>query len=705
MPELLLEILSEEIPARMQARAAADLERLVTAGLKEAGLTFDSSASYVTPRRLTLVVEGLPDKQPDIKDERKGPQVGAPEQAINGFLGSLGGLTLDDCEQREVKGKTFWFAVIDKKGRDTNCVLADTIHSAITNMPWPKSMRWNDYDRKWVRPLHNILAVFDSVTLPLAFHLRGENVYFEPEGFAEAYSESMIEKHGVLTASDATRGHRFMAPDSVAVSDFADYQAKLLVAKVMLDPADRRDKIKADAEKLASEAGLTIKVDDALLDEVAGLVEWPVVLMGRFDDDFLSVPPEVLIAAMRGHQKYFSCLDKGGKLAPHFIVVANMEAPDGGAAITAGNERVLRARLSDAKFFWDQDRKASLSSRMPKLQDIVFHAKIGTLDEKIDRVQSLAVEIAAAVPGADRDLVRSAARLAKADLTTAMVGELPELQGLMGRYYALNDGENEAVADAIADHYSPVGPNDDCPSKPVSVAVALADKIDTLVAFWAIDEKPTGSKDPFALRRAALGVIRLITENNLRLSLLDVFASAGGKDVATDLLAFFADRLKVHLKEQGVRHDLIDAVFALGEDDLVRMLARVDALGLFVVSDDGANLLTANKRAANILKIEEKKDGRAFDGAVSEGVLAEDAEKALFQALEVTEKSCQAALQNEDFAAAMAALAGLRGPVDGFFDKVTVNSEDPDQRENRLKLLNRIRTVMQTVADFSKIEG
>jgi len=681
MPELLLEILSEEIPARMQKRAADDLQRLVCDGLKKAGLTFDSAQSFSTPRRLTLVVDGLPEKQPDVKDERKGPQVGAPEQAINGFLGSLSGLTLDDCEQRDVKGKTFWFAVIDKKGKPTVEILKDLIDTALTAMAgsWPKSMRWGENTMRWARPVHGILCVLDRGVVPVEM--------------------------GPVTASDATMGHRFMTSGEFAVVGAADYKAKLSIGKVMLDPADRRQKIKADAEALARAAGLTVKTDDALLDEVAGLVEWPVVLMGKIDEAFMEVPPEVLIAAMRGHQKYFSCLDADGKLASRFIVVSNMEAPDGGAAIITGNERVLRARLSDTKFFWDQDRKHSLGSRAPKLQSIVFHAKIGTLDEKVDRVQALASDLAASIPGADRDQVRSAARLAKADLTTAMVAELPELQGLMGRYYALNDGENDAVADAIAEHYSPVGPGDMCPNKPVSVAVALADKIDTLIAFWVIDEKPTGSKDPFALRRAALGVIRLICENNLRISLADVFARAGGKDIAADLLAFFADRLKVHLKEQGVRHDLIDAVFALGEDDLVRMLARVDALGGFVTSADGANLLVAYKRAANILKIEEKKDGRTYDGAAAESALAETAEKDLFKALGTAENACQTALANEDFAAAMAALAGLRTSVDEFFDQVTVNCDDGSLRENRLKLLNRIRAVMQRVADFSKIEG
>ncbi len=697
MPELLLEILSEEIPARMQARAAADLERLVTAGLKDAGLTFDSAASFVTPRRLVLVVDGLPTKTSAGKIEQKGPKVGSPEKAIEGFLKSVARPNVDDenITIRETKKGEFYFFEAKTAPKATSQELFDILPTAFDSVPWPKSMRWKKgQTQTWVRPIDNILAIFDGRLLNLDYFLIHSG---------EALKNPDTET--ILRASNTTKGHRFLAPESFSVADFTDYKAKLFDAKVMLDPAERREKIKADAEALAKSTGLTVKADDALLAEVAGLVEWPVVLMGVIDDAFMAVPPEVLIAAMRGHQKYFSCLDKDGKLAPNFIVVSNMEAPDGGAAIVAGNERVLRARLSDAKFFWDQDRKVSLASRAPKLQSIVFHAKIGTLDEKIDRMQALASDLAAAIPGADKDQVRSAARLAKADLTTAMVAELPELQGIMGRYYALNDGENEAVADAIAEHYSPVGPNDMCPSKPVSIAVALADKIDTLIAFWIIDEKPTGSKDPFALRRAALGVIRLITENSLRLALLEVFSKAGGKEVAADLLAFFADRLKVHLKERGVRHDLIDAVFALGEDDLVAVLARVEALGEFVASDDGANLLIAYKRAANILKIEEKKDGRAYDGAVDEGALAEAAETALSLALGTTEEKCQAALAVENFAAAMTALADLRAPVDGFFDDVTVNCDTAALRENRLKLLNRIRAVMERVADFSKIEG
>lgn len=731
MPELLLELLSEEIPARMQKRATEDLKRLVCDGLKKAGLDFDSAQSYVTPRRLTLVVTGLPEKQPDIKDERKGPQVGAPEQAINGFLGSLGGLTLDDCEQREVKGKTFWFAVIEGKGKKTEYVIRDVLGSALNKFPWSKSMKWTHNDFFWTRPLQNVLAIFQGEAILFSIGLKSQNgkrIWAEKEEF-------LYDWESPLTANNKTRGHRFLAPEPFVAKNFDDYKTKLLANNVMLDAADRREKIRVDAETLAKAAGLTIKADDALLDEVAGLVEWPVTLIGSIDAEFMDVPPEVLIAAMRGHQKYFSLLDAQGNLAAKFIFVSNMETKDGGKAIIAGNERVLRARLSDTKFFWDQDRKERLESRLPKLAGVVFHAKLGSVLDKVERITALAGALSSHIPQAEVESVERAGKLCKTDLVTGMVAELPELQGLMGRYYALEGGENAVVADAIADHYSPAGPNDMCPSKPASVALALADKIDTLVGFFAIDEKPTGSKDPFALRRAALGVIRLIIENNLRLSLSKVFAetvaeymdqenpavqtglaSTGGEETVEtvgldawhmpDLLAFFADRLKVHLKEKGVRHDLIDAVFALGEDDLVRVLARVDALGEFLGSDDGANLLVAYKRAANILKIEEKKDGQSYDEQPYQKSKPEQGEEAaLLAALDDMEGTVETHLAAEDFTAAMSDMAKLRGPLDAFFDKVTVNSDNAETRAERLRLLAKIRSVMGAVADFSKIEG
>ena len=679
MPELLLEILSEEIPARMQARAADDLRRLVCDGLKSAGLTFDKAEAFATPRRLTLVVDGIPEMQPDVSEEKKGPAVGAPEQAIAGFLKSAGLASVDACEVRDVKGKPTYFVVREIKGRPATEVLKEVIEAALAALPWAKSMRWADHALRWVRPIHGLVCLFKGAAVPVAL--------------------------GPVTAFNQTHGHRFLSAEPFTVTDFADYRKKLAAAHVMLCASERRAQILADAERLATDAGLCLRPDEGLLAEVAGLVEWPVTLMGSIDAAFMELPAEVLVTTMRTNQKYFTLEDKDGTLAPKFIVVSNMAAADGGAAIVAGNERVLRARLSDAQFFWDQDRKVRLASSAPGLKDIVFHAKIGTLDEKLDRIEALAAELARLVPGADIDQVRSAARLCKCDLVAGMVFEFPELQGVMGRYYALADGEGTEVADAIRDHYSPLGPNDACPTQPVSVCVALADKLDTLVGFWTIDEKPTGSKDPFALRRAALGVIRLILENGLRLSLLDVFAKAGGEKVAGDLLAFFADRLKVHLKEKGTRHDHIDAVFADGEDDFVRLLARVDALGAFLSSDDGANLLVAYKRAANILKIEEKKDGASYAGAADAGLLAQAEEKALHAALAEVAGKTAPLIEKEDFAAVMGQLATLRAAVDAFFDHVTVNADDGKTRQNRLRILSGIRATMEAVADFSKIEG
>lgn len=705
MPDLLLELLSEEIPARMQAKAAEDLERLFSDQLRQAGLTAERAAAYVTPRRLALTVEGLPARQPDVTEERKGPKVGAPEQAIAGFLKAAGLDSLDQAEQREVKGTPTWFAVSNKPGRPVPDLLPDMVRTVVAHFPWPKSMRWADGSRSWVRPLSQGLCLFDGKAVPfdLAFG---------------AGDELRVAVGGT------TFGHRFMAPNAIDPVGFDDYQAKLSAAKVMLDPADRRAAIQEQADVLARQHGLTVKPDDGLVSEVVGLVEWPVALLGRIDDAYMDLPPEVLTTSMRTHQKYFALTGKDGALAPRFIVVANMDPSDGGATIVAGNERVLRARLADAQFFWDQDRATPLTERVPALGSIVFHARLGTLAEKVSRMETLATEIAAHVPGCDRDRAAAAARLAKADLVTGMVGEFPELQGIMGRYYARADGESDAVAEAVAEHYSPLGPNDRCPTAPLSVAVALADKIDTLVGFWAIDERPTGSKDPFALRRAALGVIRLILENRLRLPLSDLFrqsadlhrAGAAGQawnkdDAIRDLLGFFADRLKVHLRDSGVRHDLVAAVFAVEkpgggtDDDLVRLLARVDALKAFLDTDDGANLLHAFRRAANILRIEEKKDGRAFAGPASEAVLEMAEEKALFEELVTAQRTSLPAMQREAFAEVMEALSRLRGPVDAFFDKVTVNAEDPALRENRLNLLSGIRDTLGAVADFSLVEG
>ena len=712
MPELLLELFTEEIPARMQARAAEDLARLAGEKLKAAGLAASKIESHVTPRRLVLVAEGVPAAQADQSEERRGPRVGAPPQAVEGFLKSAGIASLDACEQRDTGKGVFYFAVIKRAGKPTADVLPELLRSAMLDLPWPKSMRFPAASFRWVRPLVSVICLFGGKVLPLPLD-------------------------GVPTG-DTTRGHRFLSDGPFSVKDFADYRKKLRDGRVMLRSEDRRQAITLALYERATEAQLTVKDDPGLLDEVSGLVEWPVVLMGAIDPRFMHLPPEVLTTSMRAHQKYFACLDAAGKLAPKFLVVANMLAQDGGAAIIAGNERVLRARLSDAEFFWEQDRKVPLSRRVPKLKERVFYESLGTMEDKGVRLQALAVELARYVPGDHAEAVRSAASLAKADLSTGMVGEFPELQGIMGRYYALHDGEERAVADAIAEHYSPLGPNDKCPTAPVSVAVALADKIDSLVGFFAIGETPTGSKDPFALRRAALGVIRIIIENKLRIPLRTVLTTADKmwelyfrstklppekrrsvpvyenitSPVGTtppaviQLLAFFADRLKVHLREKGVRHDLITAVFTLGgEDDLVRLLARVDALHKFLASEDGANLLVAYRRASNIVRIEEKKDGVAYEGPVNQSLLQMAEEKALAERLAAAAGKAGEALKREDFDAAMGALATLRAPVDEFFARVTVNADSKELRTNRLRLLSGIRATLNGVADFSQIEG
>jgi len=686
MAELLLELLSEEVPARMQARAADDLKRLVCDGLKVVGLSLDSARAFATPRRLTLVVDGIPVTQPDATEEKKGPRVDASDQAVQGFLKSVGYESPDQCEVRDIKGNRFYFAVSEKKGYPTTEVWPELFRGVFEAFPWPKSMRWGTNLQRWVRPLHGILCVFDGkIVGDVAF--------------------------GNKPVSNMTVGHRFLSPGPITVGSFAEYEEKLERASVMLDPARRRETILRSAENLAAQEKLTLWHDDALLGEVMGLVEWPVALMGSIDDEFMDLPPEVLTTTMRHHQKYFSLLDAKGNLAPRFIMVAGTRPDDKGAAIIAGNERVLRARLADARFFWDLDRKRKLESRTAALAGVVFHARLGTLAEKAERLGKLAGELAAHIPGVNRKHASRAGRLAKADLVTGMVGEFPELQGVMGRYYAFHDGEPDPVCEAIAGHYAPAGPADDCPTASVSVALALADKIDTLVGFFAIGETPTGSKDPFALRRAALGVIRLILENHLRIPLATIFSRAAsfyGKGVRLDpddLLVFFADRLKVHLKEKGVRHDLIAAVFALGgEDDLVRLMARVEALSSFLESDDGANLLTAFNRVVNIVAIEEKKDGKSYGGKVNRKRLETVGEKALSQALAAVEKESAAKLKAEDFTATMTAMATLRPSVDTFFDHVTINCEDAALRANRLKLLSRIGAVMGAVADFSKIE-
>ncbi|MFW2343522.1 glycine--tRNA ligase subunit beta [Brevundimonas sp.] len=733
MPQLLIELFSEEIPARMQAGAARDLERMATDRLKAAGLTWDALTTYAGPRRLTLVVEGLPAATPDREEEIKGPKTGAPEQALDGFLRKTG-LTRDQLVERD----GVLFAVVSEQGRATASLIPEMVERIVRDFPWPKSMRWGTGTLRWVRPLKRIVCLFDGAVVP-----------FDVDGIA---------------SGDVTEGHRFMGSGQpFAVKDFADYRAKLEREHVLLDATDRRLKILEAARAVCHAEGLELVDDDSLLDEVSGLAEWPTPILGAMDPQFLDLPPEVVRLSMKVHQKYFAVRDpKTGGLAPNFVVVANVEASDGGTALAAGNSRVLSARLNDARFFWDEDRKVGFDAWLEKLKGVTFHAKLGTMAERVDRIAALAREIAPLV-GADADQAEQAARLAKGDLASGMVGEFPELQGIMGGYYA-RAGHGDAIADAVRDHYKPQGPNDAVPTAPLTVAVALADKLDTLVGFFAIDEKPTGSKDPFALRRAALGVIRLVLENGVRAPIgsVSIFATSraaeaadrlarsddqwasimtdlhgsvrmdlGGRsekvlegwnpypddgasahhaavaqvqNVVADLQAFFADRLKVLLRDQGQRHDLVDAVFALGDDDLVRIVRRVEALGAFLETDDGENLLAGYKRASNILRAEAKKgdlpEGEpvALDGAPPE-------ETALIAAVAKAGTEVDAALATEDFAAAMTALAALRAPVDAFFTAVMVNADVAAERDNRLKLLGQVRTVMGRVADFGKVGG
>ena len=689
MPQLLLEIFSEEIPARMQQGAARDLERMVSDRLKAAGLTWDALNVFAGPRRLTLVIDGLPTAAEDRNEEVKGPKTSAPAQALEGFLRKTG-LTQDQLVERD----GVWFAEISSKGRQTTEVFAEAVDQIVRSFPWPKSMRWGAGTLRWVRPIKRIIALFDGAVVP-----------FEIDG---------------IQSGDVTEGHRFLGSGKpFAVKDFADYRAKLERDFVLLDVADRKLRILEAAKAACAARGLVLVDDDGLLDEVAGLAEWPTPILGDMDPQFLSLPPEVVRLSMKVHQKYFAVRDpsKDG-LAPNFLVVANVEATDGGKALAAGNSRVLSARLNDARFFWDEDQKVGFDAWNDKLKGVTFHAKLGTLAERVDRIAALAREIAPLV-GADADQAEQAARLSKADLASGMVSEFPELQGIMGGYYARLAGYPDAVADAVRDHYKPQGPGDSVPTAPVTVAVAIAEKLDTLVGFFAIDEKPTGSRDPYALRRAALGVIRLVLESGARIGLRgDAFSAAMAAldrgnvqravdklAVETELSAFFADRLTVLLRDQGQRHDLVAAVFALGDDDLVRIVRRVEALAAFLATDDGANLLAGYKRASNILKAEEKK-GPLPEGAVATGLANQPAEEtALAFAAAAAATAVDAALETEDFAAAMTALAALRGPVDAFFTGVMVNSDVAEERENRLKLLGQVRGVMGRVADFGQIAG
>jgi glycyl-tRNA synthetase beta chain len=688
VPELLLELLSEEIPARMQRRAIDDLTGLLRDKLAAAEIPAASVHGYVTPRRLAVIAKGIPGTQPNRAEERRGPRVGAPRLAIDGFLRSQGIGAIEECEIRDTGRGEFYFAVVNRPGRPTTGVLPELIEAAMGELPWPKSMRYPASDLRWVRPLTSVLCLFDGEVLPLPFDR--------------------------IPVDRTTRGHRFLSPAEVRVVGVADYFERLAAAHVVLDQDHRRAIILRGLETAAAAEGLSLAPDARLLDEVTGLVEFPVVLAGTIDSDFMTLPPEVLATAMRTHQKYFSCLRPDGGLAARFLFVANNLATDGGKTIIAGNERVLRARLADARFFWDQDRRAPLPARVEALASRVFHARLGSLRDKVARMEALADFLAPRVPGADAARSRRAVRLAKADLSTGMVGEFPELQGIMGRYYALHDGEDPRVAEAIAEHYKPLGPSDACPTEPESVVVALADKIDALTAFFAIGEKPSGSRDPFALRRTALGIIRLVVENGLRFPLAAAFSQAKSglaRDLADptgELLDFIADRLKVHLRERGVRHDLIGAAFApMGttEDDLVRLLKRVDALAGFLATEDGANLLTAFRRASNIVAIEERKDGRQYGGEVVPRLLRQPEESTLADRLSEIGTRAGTLLAREEFAKAMTELARLRRPVDEFFDKVTVNCDDAPLRENRLRLLSRIRATLNQIADFSRIEG
>ena len=740
MPDLLIELLSEEIPARMQARAAADLKRLVTNGLVEAGLTYAGAEAFATPRRLILALEGLTAESAATREERKGPRTDAPEKALEGFLRSTG-LTKDQLEARDDKKGQVWFAVIERPGRPAAEIVAEALAETIQKFPWPKSMRWGAGDLRWVRPLHSVLCILTD----------------------EAGTTTVPLDVAGLTSTNRTRGHPVHAPEPFAVTGFDDYAQGLKAAKVILNPEERAEKIWHDATTLAFAQGLEVVEDKGLLAEVAGLVEWPVVLMGKIGEDFLGLPPEVLQTSMKEHQKFFSVRNPKTGRIEGFVTVANTETADDGATILAGNQKVLSARLSDAKFFWENDlrvARAGMGDWLKSLENVTFHAKLGTQAERIARIAALAREIAPMV-GADPDEAEQAAKVAKADLASEMVYEFPELQGTMGRYYATEAGLSEAVAAAAEEHYSPLGPSDAVPTAPVSVAVALADKLDTLTGFWAIDEKPTGSKDPFALRRAALGVIRLVLSNGLRLhidrfvdaqilrhrietsgdeqeeallsALLSEIARHGvfsaavraaidhfkGEtpnwiekvtehvpDTSDDLLAFLHDRLKVHLREEGTRHDVIDASLAMpGKDDLSQVVARARALQAVVGTEDGENLIQGFKRANNILTQAEEADGVEYSFGPDPKLAEVDVERALFAALDTADETIGPAMEAEDFATAMGAMAGLRGPIDAFFESVQVNAENQILRRNRLNLLHRIRATCLKVADLTRIEG
>lgn len=720
MAELLLELFSEEIPARMQQRASEDLKKAFEQKLLDKAIEYSSIDAFVTPRRLTIAINGVVSELPDKVTEKKGPKVDAPEKAIEGFLRS-NNLTLEKLEKRSTPKGEFYFAVIEEKGGSVDEYLKDIVESSVHGLKWPKSMLWGNHDFRWVRPLQTVCCIFDGKILPITV--------------------------GGIEASDTTRGHRFLNDNELQVSNIADYKSKLKKANVLLDRDERIALIQNDAEKIAKKLGVSVYPDQGLLEEVAGLVEYPVVLSGKIDEQFMKLPKEVMISSMRSHQKYFSVVDEEDNLAPYFIFVSNMKTKDNEAQIIAGNERVLRARLSDALFFWEQDQMTKLESRVEGLEKIIFHESLGTVKDKVDRIKAIAKLSSVWIPHASLLCVERAALLCKTDLNTLMVGEFADLQGVMGGYYARNDGENEDVVQAILSHYKPQGPSDTCPKDPVSIAVSLADKVDTLVGLFIIGEKPTGSKDPFALRRAALGVIRIILENNLSIPLKILFEKSirlypkrvfktqsnenlakkiikkavpvlskeedkeqriavKQKAIISELLQFFAERLKVSLKEENVRHDLISAVFDGGnEDDLLRLVQRVRSLEHFVTSDDGVNLLAAYRRATNIVRIEEKKDGFSYSGKPNKELLTQKEEKTLYRALKVKADPIAKAVKNDDFETVMKELTDLREPIDNFFDQVTVNSENSEIRANRLKILSQIRTFLNDVANFDKIEG
>ncbi|MDB4031207.1 glycine--tRNA ligase subunit beta [Planktomarina temperata] len=685
MADLLIELFSEEIPAGLQAPAAQNLKKLLTNGMVEAGLTYANASAFHTARRLTLVVEGLLDASPTVQEERKGPKVGAPEQAINGFLRGAG-LSMDDLEVRDDKKGQVYFAKITKPGRPAAEIVAEVLEATIRNFPWPKSMRWGSGSLRWVRPLQSILCVLSN----------------EAE-----VSVVPLDVDGIK-AGNQTRGHRFMAPDAFAVSGFEDYETKLKRAKVILRADERQAAIWQEAQTQAFALGQSVVEDTGLLAEVAGLVEWPVVLMGQIDEEFLDLPPEVLKTSMKEHQKFFSVSNPKTGRIERFVTVANIEAADQGATILKGNQKVLAARLADAKFFWENDlreAKAGMGNWQAALENVTFHNKLGSQAARIKRIAALARDLAPVV-GADPDMAEQAALVAKADLSSQMVYEFPELQGLMGRYYAEKAGMSADIAAACEAHYSPLGPSDDVPTAPVSVAVALADKLDMLTGFWAIDEKPTGSKDPFALRRAALGVIRLILDNHLTLPLADRLAAADAGAGAADLLGFFQDRLKTYLRDRGIRHDVIDACIAMPQsDDLALLVKRAEALQGALGTDDGENLIQGFKRANNILSQAEEKDGVEYSFGADVKYAENEAEKVLFAALDSADKTIQPAMATQDFAAAMAAMATLRSPIDAFFEAVKINADSTLVRRNRLNLLSRIRTTCLSVADLTKVEG